>query len=297
MRHGIAVISFVFLTVMLGGQVTHVFAQEPGWVTLEQGKRALRRGNYSEALSEFRDVSEEEPSYAEAARHIGRIYEENGDFRQALRYYERALENAPFELPDTVPEVHHARARIFERQLDYGLYENEMSRVFDYDEWYSSEENAGQRENLLRLVREESLSRALVLYRLDPSVFAQPHADYGAYLVRAGRFAEATPHLLRSSMETFSYVIAEYRRTDRDYEFTGLNRFLEDIEGNRDAQRTIERRDAWRATYYLATAVYFDGYSTRGRELWQFVASRPEAGEWADMAAAQLQQPLPPSFP
>lgn len=297
MRHGIVVSWLIFLSVNLGGQFTAVFAQEPAWVTLEQGKRELRRGNYSEALSAFREVREEEPSNADAARYIGRVYEENGDFRQALRYYQRAIDNAPFEIPDTLPEVHYSRARIFERQRDYGRYENEMSRVFEYDEWYSSDENAEQRENQLRVVRENSLSRALVLYRLEPSVFAEPHGDYGAYLVRAGRFAEASPHLLRSAMETFSYAIDEYRRTERDYEFTDLNSFLEEIEESGDVRRIIERRDGWRSTYYLATAIYFDGYSTRGRELWQFIASRPEAGEWADMAAAQLQQPEPPSLP
>lgn len=298
MRYGIAVNALIFTLVFLAGQSAALSAQEePTWVLLEQGKRSLRRGDYDDALSAFRQVREQEPSNAEAARYIGIVFEENGDFRQALRYYQRAIDNAPFDIPDTLAEVRYARARIFERRREYGEYEREMGRIFELDEWYSSDENAPQRENQLRVVREDSLSRALVLYRLDPSVYGEPHGDYGAYLVRAGRFAEATPHLVRSAMEIFSHAIEEYRRQDRDYEFSELESFLEDIDEDGDEKGLIQQRDGWRVAYYLATALFFDGYSTRGRELWQFVASHMEAGDWADMAAAQLQRPTPPSLP
>ncbi|MFP4642971.1 MAG: tetratricopeptide repeat protein [Spirochaetales bacterium] len=273
--------------------------QQPSWSLLERGKRALRAGESAEALSYFRQVEEADSENADAARHIGLLYERAGDSRQALRYYERALERGTFEVPGTEVEVRYARARIFREQEDFGSYEREMQQLFELDEEFTSDETAPQRENQLRVVRNESLARALVLYRLEPTVFAPPHADYGAYLVRAGRFEESTAHLVRSVLESMSYVIGQYRESEPDYEFGSLYRFMDNIEDRRPLQDFLAERRVWEALYYLATALYFDGYSTRGRELWQFVVDHPQSGAWAARAQTQLQadRPLPPRFP
>lgn len=286
-----------FLALLLVIPTYPVRGEEPVWVIMERSKRHLREGDYGSALRGFRSVTSVEPDNAEALRHIAHLFDEAGDRRQALRYYERALEANTFDIAATRAQVRYRRALIFEERRDWGNYEREMGEIFSQDEWFTSDEVAPVRENQLRLVRQQSLARTLVLYRLEASVFALPHTDYGSYLVRAGRFNEATPHLLRSSLETLSHAIERYRQRNRDYEFGNLFEFTELAAADREIQRFLRERDLWRTLYYLAHALYFDGYSTRGRELWHLVESRPEAGEWIEPARAQLQDPSPPRFP
>ncbi len=272
---------------------------EPLWSVLERGKRALRAGDYAEAFNEFRRVEAAEPESAEAARHIGLVFERAGDMRQALRYYERSLERGNFDVPNTRAEVHYARARIFREQENFGEYEREMNRLFALHEAFVSDETEPQRQNQLRVVRNDSVARALVLYRLEPTAFARGHTDYGGYLVRAGRFAEATPHLVQSVLESFSHAIDQYRELNPDYEFESLYGFMDEIDDSEPLTEFLAERNAWEALYYLATALYFDGYSRRGRELWRFVLDQPQSGAWAARARIQLEaeRPLPPRFP
>ena len=270
---------------------------EPAWAILESGRRYFRDGRYGEALRRFRQVLDVQPENSEAAYSIGRIFEEHGDYREALRYYGRALEGTGFTVPEREARVRYRRAQIHETRGDFGRYEREMAALFELDDYYSSDETAPQRQNQLRLVRERSLSRALVLYRIEAGPFADPHTDYGAYLVHAGRFAEATPHLVRSVLESFSHAIERYRRIESRYTFETLGSFLNRIESVPGIVEFLAERRIWEGVYYLATSLYFDGYSTRGRELWHFLSGRSEAGEWADAANRQLSSPRPPTFP
>ena len=270
---------------------------EPVWAVLEAGRRHFRHEEYGEALRRFRRVLEIQPDNSEAAYSIGRIFEEHDDFREALRYYERALEGTGFTIADREARVRYRRARIHEARSDFGSYEREMEALFERDEFFSSDETEPQRQNQLRVVREQSLSRALVLYRIDVGPFADAHTDYGGYLVHAGRFAEATPHLVRGLLETFSHAIERYRRVESGYRFDTLHSFLNEIESAPEILDFLEERHVWEGIYYLATALYFDGYSTRGEELWHFLSGRAQAGEWADAAIRQLSSPRPPTFP
>mgnify|MGYP006428127627 CR=1 FL=1 len=295
------IITLVLFALFAAGSVISQETEnaEPTWSLLERGKRALRAGESAQALSYLRQVEESDSRNADVARHIGVLFERAGDTRQALRYYERALERGTFEVPGTEVEVHFARARIFRERADFGSYEREMERLFALDTQFSSDESAPRRQNQLRVVRNESVARALVLYRIEPSAFARPHADYGGYLVRAGRFEEATSHLVRSVLESLSYVIERYSDSELDYEFGSLYRLMEEIEGREQLQDFLAERRVWEALYYLATALYFDGYSTRGRELWRFVVDHPQSGPWAARARVKLgaDRPLPPRFP
>ncbi len=73
---------------------------------------------------------------------------------------------------------------------------------------------------------------------------------------------------------------------------------MDEIEDHNELQAFLVERNVWEALYYLATALYFDGYSRRGRELWHFVLDHPQSGAWAARAQIQLQadRPLPPRF-
>ncbi len=271
--------------------------EEPVWAVLESGQRHFRNEEYGEALRRFREVLEVQPGNSEAAYSIGRVFEEHGDNREALRYFERALEGTGFAVADREARVRYRRARIHEARSDFGRYEREMEALFEHDDFFVSDETEPQRQNQLRVVREQSLSRALVLYRIDAGPFGDAHTDYGGYLVHAGRFAEATPHLVRGLLEAFSHAIERYRRVESGYSFGTLQSFLDEIESESEIVNFLDQRHVWEGLYYLATALYFDGYSTRGRELWHFLSDRTEADEWAEAAASQLSSPQPPTFP
>ena len=79
-------------------------------------------------------------------------------------------------------------------------------------------------------------------------------------------------------------LINEVMRRDYDFSFTSLENLMRLVGSNRELQAFIDETEYYRTAYYLASAHYAAGRIRPSRELWNFLANRPNAGEWGERA-------------
>ena len=78
-----------------------------------------------------------------------------------------------------------------------------------------------------------------------------------------------------------------------DYRYDNLQSLLARVDRDEALRQfTFERNDFYRYLYYLAAAAYgHSPISDTSRQIWQFLARRPEAGRWGLLAAERLRRP------
>lgn len=266
-------------------------------LAFESARRDFRNGNTADALRAFRDIVENEDAMvAESHWYMARIFVTLNDAEQALRHFQRSLDHGDFVTPEHRVLVYHDLARLQRDEISEYAYEQTMAELFAYSDEFSGADSRARRDNIQRVFRQQSLARALELYRLTPGPFADAHYEYGMYLLRSGR-DDSLQHLLFYLLHTYSLAIEHFRSVHPRYRFIDLYEFTSDIRNDRDIRAFLEERDVYRAAAHLGDAMFFYGgggsASTRARELWQFVSRQTHAGEASEYAARQLDAETP----
>jgi len=277
----------------------------PAWVSLEQGKSALRKQELFDAMSHFREARNMGLLNADADFYTGIVYEAEQNFTLAKRYYMTAIEqkNTLYN-PSDVYLIHYRLARLYWTERDFLKYEYELGRVIDQDREKLEEEKNWDVTIARNVLLDRGFDRLAILFRLPmlPSFFAS--RELGAYLETSGRdssldhlmlaFVQAVTliveriHMYRPEFqyETFSETIKIFEQYDRDGE----------IAGNIAIHKIL---------FYLGlAALNYDDSSNTGERILLFLLEDKTAGTWSRRAANYMEnkqkpflEELEPRFP
>ncbi len=271
-----------------------VYAEnEPAWVTYERGQRALREGEFGEAVRAFRRAIERGGPFPEAEAAIGEVYLVEGSLNLAERQFRRAIvQRGALRVPEEEYQLWYRLAEVYRLQENPRAYELALLEIVEDDEWFVSEEYAGEREGYRRVIREEGLDRLLVLYRQRDDFARRAHALLGEHYLRTGNYGRALDHLVFANLKILSEIIETELGRDPGYEFRTVSQLLERVEGRREWQEYIAETGLYRTIYYLGSALYGDDPSlATPQQVWGIIAARRAAGEWGIRAAEQIEDP------
>ncbi|MDR0583405.1 MAG: hypothetical protein LBG57_03540 [Treponema sp.] len=255
--------------------------------------------------------------YPEAEYWIGETYRAEGELTLALDQFRKAWEQrALFENQGFATELLYKIAGIYKtiplQNPQNGQYNqrayNEMERtlllIIEGDTLWSASAPAGQRapeetvpyaeasasftrRAMTRTLEQEGAVRFLTMYRYNNTEVEQAHRLLGFYYSLSGRHSRAQEHLMFAFLIQNTVIIEELIRREYDFTFTNLETLTGEIGRSPILSAYADKADYYKTAYYLAAALYGNGKAA-ARELWAFLASRSEAGEWQNRAAAQL---------
>jgi hypothetical protein len=143
---------------------------------------------------------------------------------------------------------------------------------------------------MTKTLETEGINRFLEMYRYDNNLVEQAQRLLGFYYAVSGRIS-AQQHLMFAFLIQNTTIINELRRRRFDFTFSNLSDLTEEINKNALLLSYIEEVEYYKTAYYLAASLYRNGKSAVARDLWNFLASQPQAGEWYGRSVGQLRRP------
>lgn len=283
--------TFLFLCAALSLFSQSSPTQTPHWFLLEQGRVALRKGNFAETMTLLKRLQAEQGEIPEAVFLTGQVYEAEGENRIAQKYYERALElSKQFYLREDKYQVLYRMAHLQVMEKRYREYENTLHEILRDHPESRSERFEKFRSSLLRMVTTDGFEVALQLYRLKNDFATQANRELGIFYCRTRRSDKAILHLTLSQIGILSILIEELKFIDPGYQYKNLKELLTLSLARPSLKGYLSESGAWEGFYYLAASLYLHGVADQAKILWDLTAQFAE-GEIKARSQRQLKKP------
>jgi tetratricopeptide (TPR) repeat protein len=276
------------------------------------------------ALSAFNKLKE----YPEAEYWIGEVYRVEGELPLALSQYRKAYsmcdgrsqvlttDDPGFSimLQYKIAGIHDTRGEYNEMIRTYESIINDLDNL-----WVNSSQSVNtndsqnnqvpyqqalasfERTAMTKTLTEHGINRFLELYRYNNNTVEKAHRHLGYYYVVRGR-PSAEPHLMFAFLIQNTIIMEEAKRRQYDFSFTtqtevrenqirSLSELTEIINRNALLLSYIEEVEYFKTAYYFSASLYRNGRTAVARDIWEFLASVPQAGEWHNRALNQLRSP------
>jgi tetratricopeptide (TPR) repeat protein len=263
------------------------------WLIYEQGRAAMQKGEYGEALQLFKEAILAAGILPEAEMSIGDVYMAEGEYDLAKREYEKSYnQRNAFDIPETKYEVQYRLSKLYEQQELYKLMEDRLLAIVADDRRWVETASQRLRSQVERNYFEEGMDRVLVLYRFEDSFAATAHAKLGWFYYRTGLSAKAVSHLLFALIPAASQMVAWLQERDADIQFSSLEALMAVAATKEELRSYIAESDLFKTIYYLANATFAAGYPAQAASLWNAAAGSSLSGSYRDLARKQLKAPF-----
>jgi tetratricopeptide (TPR) repeat protein len=255
--------------------------------------KASLGGSASRALEELGRLK----AYPEAEYWLGETYRVEGELSLALRQYEAAFARRDLlETPSFEVEILYKIVDVHRLRTEYQEMEKKAREILEgtgpggnlRDSLWAQDLS---RAAMSRMLENDGVSRFLTLYRYSNIPVERAHRLLGFFYFSSSRHLPAAEHLMFAFLIQNTVLIEEVIRGRYDFTFTTLAALMEEIRRKPRFEAFLEETEYFRTAYYLGAALFAAGKQKPARELWEFLASAPEAGEWRVRSLSQLRSP------
>jgi hypothetical protein len=257
--------------------------------------KASLGGSASRVLTELDRLK----AYPEAEYWLGETYRAEGELGLALKQYEKAFALRDLlEAPSFDVEILYKIVEIHKLSGKYQEMENQANQILIETDANGNVVKlrdslwAGDlaRAAMLRTLENEGIGRFLTLYRYNNTPVERAHRFLGFFHYASSRLLGAE-HLMFAFLIQNTLLIEEALRSRYDFSFTSLAALMDETRRQRRLMSFLEETEYFKTVYYLASALYASNKNKPALELWEFLSSCPEAGEWRVRARGQLREP------
>ncbi|MDR0501740.1 MAG: hypothetical protein LBH16_00315 [Treponema sp.] len=255
-------------------------------------------------------------NYPEAEYWIGEVYRVEGELTLALEQYRKAYEMRDlFEDTGFATQLLYKISGVLMVKQDYSEMINVLLSIVNnydtlwvnaglYDSIGQSAARAGNgvnapyeqasasfaRKAMTNTLEKEGVNRFLELYRYNNRQVEQAHRLLGFYYIVSGRDL-AQQHLMFAFLIQNTVIIDEIKRLKYDFAFTSLLDLAGEINKNPLLLSYVNEVEYYKTAYYLASSLLSGGKLSIARNIWEFLASVPQAGEWHNRSVSQSRNP------
>jgi tetratricopeptide (TPR) repeat protein len=236
-------------------------------------------------------------AYPDAEYWLGETYRAEGELGLALRQYQAAYARRDLlEAPAFEVEILYKMVDVHRLRMEYQEMEREAREILEgtdpggkvRDSLWAQEFS---RAAMTRILENDGVSRFLTLYRYHNIPVERAHRLLGFFYFSSSRHLPAAEHLMFAFLIQNTVIIEEVIRGRYDFTFTTLAALMEEIRHKMRFEDFMEETEYFRTAYYLGSALFAAGKQKPARELWDFLASTPEAGEWRVRSLSQIRSP------
>jgi hypothetical protein len=252
--------------------------------------KASLGGSANRVLTELERLK----GYPEAEYWLGETYRAEGELGLALRQYQKAYDLRDLlEIPSFEIDILYKIVELHRLRMEYVEMEKQAKEILTEagpdghvrDSLWAEELTKAA---MLRVLENDGVSRFLTLYRYSNIPVERAHRLLGFYCYASSR-PLAAEHLMFAFLIQNTLLVEDIRRGSYDFAFTSLQDLISEIRRQKRLLSYLEEIEYFRTIYYFASALYAANKYKPARELWTFLASSPEAGEWRVRAQGQLR--------
>lgn len=263
---------------------------DTNFLMLQEGIEAFSRREYGEALTVFRKTIETRGIFPEAEYWIGRIFEQEGEFRLALEQYNLALrQREHLYIPEQEYTILYRMARIQELLKEYHSYEETLKRIISLP--HAQDTTEEMKQVMVSAFRSRGLDRYFILFRSREKPKTKAFGELGLFYYRTGRYREASERLILAITIPVSISIDHLRERDPDYEYFAVDLFFEEAFKNPTILRYLQEEEMFKYWFYLGSALYAQGDMERSREVWNSLLYQKIDPYYSNLSRKQIQNP------
>jgi hypothetical protein len=253
--------------------------------------KASLGGSANRVLAELERLK----GYPEAEYWLGETYRAEGELGLALRQYQKAYSLRDLlEIPSFEVEILYKIVDLHRIRTEYVEMEKQANAILEgigpggtvRDSLWAEELTKAA---MLRILENDGVSRFLTLYRYNNIPVERAHRLLGFYCYASSR-PLAVEHLMFAFLTQNTLLIEDVLRGRYDFAFTSLEDLMAEIRRQKRLLTYLEEIEYFRTMYYFASALFATNKRKPADELWAFLASCPEAGEWRVRAQGQLRR-------
>ena len=246
-------------------------------------------GSVKRALEEFDRLK----AYPEAEYWIAEAYRAEGELALAFRQYQRAWDvRTLLETPGFETEILYQITNIHRLRLEYVEMERKAREIVEgrsfsgapRDRFWSGAASNQLRASMMRILENEGVGRFLTIYRQSDTVTERAHRLLGFFYYASNRYIPAAEHLMFAFLIQNTVLIEDVLRREYDYTFTTLEDLIIYVSRRPDLAVFMQEVEYYRTVYFLSASLYATGRTRPAMELWSFLASSADAGEWGERA-------------
>lgn len=182
---------------------------------------------FNESIRNLITWLKEKSVYPEADYLIGKIYQLEGEYVIADKYYQDAYRNSKFlDIPDEKFDILYSMAKLAKEGKDIEKYENVLTLILSHNEGFSNKVLLDAMVRLVKTDKAENVDRFFVLFRSDCDLTL--NALYQIISVYEGQ--EAKELVLKcvclGTIEAFTHLNNCLVERDSDYKYTTFENFL-----------------------------------------------------------------------
>jgi tetratricopeptide (TPR) repeat protein len=262
-------------------------AEALGELVYYLGRDALK--NSAKTTLSFFSLMKE---YPEAEYWIGEVFRLEGEKEIALSQYRKALNyNIDSQSPDWKIDVLYKIAEISGDAQNYSEMERTLNDILAEDALWRDTENF-VRNAMTRTLDNEGIDKFLMMYRYNNGKSEKAHRLLGYYHYISGRYNLAESHLLFAVLNANTVLIEEAIRKRYNFSWTNLDDLMIEIKRRPDLKEYMADVGYYKSLYYLGAALYANGKEKSAREIWSFLSTQSDSGEWARRSRTQLRAPF-----
>jgi tetratricopeptide (TPR) repeat protein len=295
---------FMFSFHNLSAQQTDRQAKnEPLWMMMERGIRDFDEGRLGDAMKIFRDVAEQDSSYANVHLWMGNVFFAEGEYETALVKYKDALAEGRSFFPASVrTETLYRIAEVYQELGEWDRMDETLGLIME--EAAVEILPTARKEAMLRIFIREGPDKLFELYRVKDKAVRKAYQLRGEILLRKGFYEAALESFLLSVSTIFSLAIDVHRYEDPEYLFVkremnpGLNLFFTEntallISESMEVPMVktyFENTGLFRQLFLMGLALYGMGEREKAEQMWLLVTDHREAGIWYEFAQDQISE-------
>lgn len=167
--------------------------------------------------------------YPEADYLCGKVYQSEGEYDLAMRYYDSAVKNADFlDIYEIKYEILYTMAEISYQKNEYQKYEEYLLNILKDDIDYYQNENF--RNALLRTIDsktdKEPVEKFFLLYRANKIVFSKAYYLLAKYYQQQSNDDKAIVAMSLNSLAIFTHIYEIVKIRNPKYSYDKLNNFF-----------------------------------------------------------------------
>lgn len=235
----------------------------------------------------------------EAYYELALTYKAQGDYLLAMKYFDILLSRPvllPFPgavLDIKYHEIDMLQIKSSDRILPILTEIINMDTQFDYSGVQKPQGSSGTQavRAMVNVMRDskDGLDKAMDIYRFKDSKSRRAILTRGIMAYRGGSTEEALSYLGYSAIQALGTIVETERKTDPLYQFAGVVKTLELVDGNPDYIEFMTATNVYQNLYYLGLALLdTPNGRTKSRSIFLALARSSNARQWGIQAEKRL---------
>jgi hypothetical protein len=226
-------------------------------------------------------------AYPEAEYWIGRVYQDESEYRLAELQYRKAWDlRASLEIPGDRFEYLRSLASLYRAAGNWASFEDVLLKIVEEDPLFG-DNKAFVREAIERTIGREGFDRFYGLYRADAGPWTEAERQLGEFYLDSGR-PQALIYLAASVDAVLTRCLPRILARDPSWEYRDLGSLIDLIQADRELKSYADSTSLFEALYKLGLALDSGGWRESARGIWQVLAARPSIGPWSRASARAL---------